>query len=190
MPEAKKGALKNIPNGFNETQPHRKTTSNDIFTLLTIAQMCKSKSTFDLPKDLGTLKPSRLDFLSRSCDLIGKAFLNSEGHQVERMGNKGQPGKSVIAMTEHWFSRKRNRKRWLFFFALVVSLLLSGCGENKPRVARVGILCGLGVFASTLDGFKAKMSEFGYIEGKNIAYDVQEDQTSTRRRNSASSGNL
>ncbi len=92
---------------------------------------------------------------------------------MERMENKGQPGKSVIAMTEHWFSRKRNRKRWLFFFALVVSLLLSGCGEKKPRVARVGILCGLDVFATTLDGFKAKMSEFGYIEGKNIAYNVQ-----------------
>jgi putative tryptophan/tyrosine transport system substrate-binding protein len=79
----------------------------------------------------------------------------------------------VIAMAEHVFSRKTNCKTLILFFVLGVSLLLNGCGEEKTRIARVGILCGLDVFATTTDGFRARMSEFGYIEGRNITYDVQ-----------------
>lgn len=108
---------------------------------------------------------------------------------MEVMEDKGQPGKSVIAMAEHGFSRKTNRKTLILFFVLGVSLLLNGCSEKKTRIARVGILCGLDVFATTTDGFKVRMSEFGYIEGRNITYDVQ-GPTSTRLRNSVSSGNL
>ncbi|MDD5155903.1 MAG: ABC transporter substrate-binding protein [Candidatus Omnitrophica bacterium] len=37
----------------------------------------------------------------------------------------------------------------------------------------MGILCGLNYAVSTADGFKAKMRELGYIEGKNIIYDLQ-----------------
>ena len=92
---------------------------------------------------------------------------------MERVEDKARPRKRVTAMVKQWLSLKGNRKRWILFFALGFSLLLYGCGENKPQVARVDILCGLDVFATTIDGFKAGMSEFGYIEGKNIAYDVQ-----------------
>jgi putative ABC transport system substrate-binding protein len=56
---------------------------------------------------------------------------------------------------------------------VMVSLLLSGCGAEKPKVYRVGILSGLEAFASITDGFKEGMTELGYVEGENIVYDVQ-----------------
>jgi putative ABC transport system substrate-binding protein len=64
---------------------------------------------------------------------------------------------------------------WAMLTAVVVvSLLLSGCGGgNTPKVYRVGILSGLEGFANIVDGFKAKMTELGYVEGQNIVYDVQ-----------------
>jgi putative ABC transport system substrate-binding protein len=51
-------------------------------------------------------------------------------------------------------------------------LLLNGC-QRKPMVYRVGILCGMDFFAPITNGFKEKMAELGYVEGKNILYDVQ-----------------
>ncbi len=61
---------------------------------------------------------------------------------------------------------------WILLAALMLTLILSGC-DKKPKVYRVGILSGIDVFAGITDGFKAKMTELGYIEGKNIVYDVQ-----------------
>jgi len=56
----------------------------------------------------------------------------------------------------------------------VFSLLLSGCGgAQKPKVYRVGVLSGLDFVADITDGLKVKMTELGYVEGKNIVYDVQ-----------------
>ncbi len=55
---------------------------------------------------------------------------------------------------------------WLLF------TLLTACDGTPPKVYRVGVLCGLDVFATTVDGFKAKMTDLGYAEGGNIAYDV------------------
>jgi putative ABC transport system substrate-binding protein len=37
----------------------------------------------------------------------------------------------------------------------------------------VGVLSGQDVFAGTTEGFMAKMTELGYVEGQNITYDVQ-----------------
>jgi putative ABC transport system substrate-binding protein len=45
--------------------------------------------------------------------------------------------------------------------------------KAEEKVYRVGVLSGLDFFADTADGFKAKMTELGYIEGKNIVYDIQ-----------------
>jgi putative ABC transport system substrate-binding protein len=61
---------------------------------------------------------------------------------------------------------------WWTILTLVVvfALLLSGCGAEKPKVYRVGIVGG-GTFAAIGDGFKAKMAELGYVEGQNIVYD-------------------
>ncbi len=57
--------------------------------------------------------------------------------------------------------------------AVLIFLLLNGC-VLKPKVYHVGILSGLDIFAQTTDGFKEKMTELGYSEGKNIIYDVQQ----------------
>jgi putative ABC transport system substrate-binding protein len=43
----------------------------------------------------------------------------------------------------------------------------------EEKVYRIGVLSGLDFFAETTDGFKEKMAELGYIEGKNIVYDIQ-----------------
>lgn len=64
---------------------------------------------------------------------------------------------------------------WLILACLVViALLVSGCSSAaQPKVYRVGILSGTDDFLPIADGFKAKMTELGYVEGKNIVYDVQ-----------------
>ena len=51
------------------------------------------------------------------------------------------------------------RKLWICAIVILVILSLNACDEQKPRVHRVGVLCGLDVFATTIDGFKAKMAE-------------------------------
>jgi putative tryptophan/tyrosine transport system substrate-binding protein len=64
---------------------------------------------------------------------------------------------------------------WMLLTLFVVSaLLLSGCGSaQQAKTYKVGVLSGLGAFAPAVDGFKSKMAELGYVEGKNISYDVQ-----------------
>lgn len=62
----------------------------------------------------------------------------------------------------------------LIFSLLAAVLIVSGCGvQAAPKTYRVGVLSGFDYFAATTDGFKAKMSELGYVEGQNIVYDVQ-----------------
>ena len=74
-------------------------------------------------------------------------------------------------------SQNRARKGWtILVVVVVVSLLLSGCAQ-KPKVYRVGILAGREVFYTTVDGFKTKMTELGYVEGKNIVYDLQQTKS-------------
>jgi len=60
----------------------------------------------------------------------------------------------------------------LCLILITAALLFGGCADPKPRTNRVGILCGLDVFHSTVDGFKSAMEEIGYIEGVDIIYDV------------------
>ncbi len=58
----------------------------------------------------------------------------------------------------------------------LVAVVLSACGSAaQKRTYRIGILSGLGAFfAPAVDGFKAQMTELGYVEGQNITYDVRE----------------
>src|SRR5512141_805341 len=67
------------------------------------------------------------------------------------------------------------RKSWaVLTCVIVISLLLSGCaGAQQPKVYRVGILNGNPSFAAIGDGFKAKMTELGYVENQNIIYITQ-----------------
>ncbi|MFA5292362.1 MAG: ABC transporter substrate-binding protein [Phycisphaerae bacterium] len=73
-------------------------------------------------------------------------------------------------------SRIKTVRHTLILILLVAfCILLSGCGKKtqEPKVYRIGILCGLDYIAAISDSFKAKMTELGYIEGKNIVYDIQ-----------------
>ena len=66
--------------------------------------------------------------------------------------------------------------RQMLVTALVaVGVLLGSCGKKAPeqKIYRVGIVSGSDAFAGIADGFKSKMTELGYIEGKNVVYDVQ-----------------
>jgi putative ABC transport system substrate-binding protein len=65
---------------------------------------------------------------------------------------------------------------WLAVLMLIIvsSLFLSGCGAEEPKVYKVGILNGFAPFAEIGEGFKAQMTDLGYVEGENIVYDIQE----------------
>jgi putative ABC transport system substrate-binding protein len=56
---------------------------------------------------------------------------------------------------------------------VVLCLALSGCAEKKEKVYRVGIISEVEAFTAIAEGCKAKMTELGYIEGKNIIYDIR-----------------
>jgi putative ABC transport system substrate-binding protein len=58
---------------------------------------------------------------------------------------------------------------------ILMGVLFNGCGGKK--VYRVGILCGLDYLTVVADSFKRKMVKLGYIEGKNIIYDVQKTES-------------
>lgn len=73
-------------------------------------------------------------------------------------------------------TNKQNSPRlWsLLIVITIVAILLSGCGgARNNKQYKVGILSGLDAFSPAIDGFKAKMTELGYVEGENIVYDVQ-----------------
>lgn len=55
---------------------------------------------------------------------------------------------------------------------IVLAPLLGACAP-KPKTYQVGILCGSDAFLEVVNGFKAGMANLGYIEGKNVIYDVQ-----------------
>jgi len=65
--------------------------------------------------------------------------------------------------------------RMILLGIIFITIIINSC-TIKSKVYHVGILSGLDYFAKTADGFKAKMTELGYIEGKNIFYDLQKTQ--------------
>jgi putative ABC transport system substrate-binding protein len=72
-------------------------------------------------------------------------------------------------------NKMNSQKIWtMLVWVVVMAMLLSGCGgTEQAKVYHVGILSGLDFVADSTDGFKEGMTELGYIEGKNIVYDVQ-----------------
>jgi len=72
-------------------------------------------------------------------------------------------------------NKKNHQRLWsLLTGVIIMTILLSGCsGAQKAKVYRVGILSGLDAFSPAIDGFTAKLTELGYVEGENIVYDVQ-----------------
>jgi putative tryptophan/tyrosine transport system substrate-binding protein len=72
-------------------------------------------------------------------------------------------------------NKKYSQKIWsLLTCTVVIAMLLSGCsGSTQAKTYKVGVLSGLSAFSPVVDGFKSKMAALGYVEGKNISYDVQ-----------------
>jgi putative ABC transport system substrate-binding protein len=58
---------------------------------------------------------------------------------------------------------------------LAITMLLAALPscEGRRKPLRVGVVYNLEFFASTLDGFKARLAELGYREGKDIVYDIR-----------------
>lgn len=69
--------------------------------------------------------------------------------------------------------QKHGWERSLLLVSLAIILLGHGCKNHEITVRRVGVLCGLNVFVSTVDGFKTRMTELGYEEGRDVVYDIQ-----------------
>ncbi|MFA5292364.1 MAG: ABC transporter substrate-binding protein [Phycisphaerae bacterium] len=61
-----------------------------------------------------------------------------------------------------------------FIGICILILALSGCGKKtqEPKTYRVGIISGVDVFIGIADGFRNEMSRLGYVEGRNIVYDL------------------
>ena len=78
--------------------------------------------------------------------------------------------------------RTKRTSRLLTLWLALAGLCLNACTTEEPsQTYRVGILSGVEVFASTIEGFKARMEELGYVEGENITYDVQSAEGDTDR---------
>lgn len=56
---------------------------------------------------------------------------------------------------------------------LVFVLIPAPCWAQAQKVYRVGALVADDQFVPAVDGFKQRMAEIGYVEGKNITYDFQ-----------------
>ena len=59
-------------------------------------------------------------------------------------------------------------------------IILFGCGK-RHRVYKIGVLCGLEFFCNTVDGFREKMNELGYVENKNVLYDLQNSESDLKK---------
>jgi putative tryptophan/tyrosine transport system substrate-binding protein len=71
-------------------------------------------------------------------------------------------------------NKKNSQKLWtMFVYFIVIAALISGCGAQKPKVYRVGMISYGSAFTAIGDGIKEKMTELGYIEGQNIVYETR-----------------
>lgn len=61
----------------------------------------------------------------------------------------------------------------LIIITVAAFICFFSCSEQKQKVYRVGIVTDYSPLMIIGDSFKAGMAELGYIEGKNIVYDLQ-----------------
>jgi putative ABC transport system substrate-binding protein len=106
--------------------------------------------------------------------LIDKKFA-AKSNAVSARQNQSQQkrGNFTMNFTNRLISKGARLVPVLLFLGAI--LVLSSCGgQAAPKTYRVGILAGLNPLAPITDGFKAKMTDLGYVEGQNIVYDVQQ----------------
>jgi putative tryptophan/tyrosine transport system substrate-binding protein len=84
----------------------------------------------------------------------------------------------------------KKSKLWLIIIGIIFLILAAIAGyflissQNKKQIAEnkiyhVGVLACLEFFQDTPAGFKEGMVKLGYVEGKNITYDIQKRPTET-----------
>jgi putative tryptophan/tyrosine transport system substrate-binding protein len=59
------------------------------------------------------------------------------------------------------------------FVLLAVALMAAPLWAQVPKVYRIGALVADDQFIPAIDGFKQRMTQLGYVEGKNVLYDFQ-----------------
>jgi putative tryptophan/tyrosine transport system substrate-binding protein len=70
----------------------------------------------------------------------------------------------------------------IFAIGLVGGLFFTQNKRKQPtKPYRVGILSGLNLFLGIADSFKEELTKLGYIEGKNIVYDLQKTNFETEK---------
>jgi len=75
--------------------------------------------------------------------------------------------------------RVRTRRGLFLLLSVIFCLCFYACAGKPQKIFRVGVLNGLDFFGTVTDGFKEKMADLGYVEGKNIVYDVQKTNFDT-----------
>lgn len=90
-------------------------------------------------------------------------------------------------MSDHNRVCDKTLKRWKILAGLVmIGLFFVACKPRPtPKIYRVGILNGFVPFSGVIDGFGAKMTELGYIEGQNIVYDLHQVQVGSSEEQQA-----
>lgn len=63
----------------------------------------------------------------------------------------------------------------------LLALAVMNCGAPVPKLYHVGIVSGIPAFDSMADGFKSKLTELGYVEGKNVVYDFETSMADATR---------
>ena len=64
------------------------------------------------------------------------------------------------------------KSSWVFVW-LIIIVIFAPSWAQAQRIYRVGALVADDQFVPAIDGFKQRMTELGYLEGKNIAYEFQ-----------------
>jgi putative ABC transport system substrate-binding protein len=70
---------------------------------------------------------------------------------------------------------------------MIATIILMGCSnkDQEQKIYKIGILSGFDTFIDIANGFKSRMAESGYIEGKNIVYDLQMVNSNENKINQA-----
>ena len=64
-----------------------------------------------------------------------------------------------------------NIKTRLAILLTIPGLLMTGCGGSTPdNTYTIGVVNYVTVLEPVFEGFKARMAEFGYVEGRNVTY--------------------
>ena len=67
--------------------------------------------------------------------------------------------------------KAQNTNAGLILCVILAGLLLTACGGTTPaKTYTIGVVNYVPALESVLTGFKARMAESGYVEGKNVTY--------------------